>query len=285
MRKSKDKIQKSPRTLGKPRKKIRNFINRKQFLVSIIGIFILLSGVSVFWSYEPKDFNRVILRAKWEIVGLTMRLGFFVEDILVVGRKQTPRAELLKAVRLSRGAPIFTFDIDAARDRVEGLPWVRNAQIERILPNTILLKVKEREPLALWQHQGQFALIDNEGTVILREDLERFSDLVVVVGEGAQKRAGTLIEALGGEPELLAMVEAAVWVGGRRWNVRLKGNIDIRLPEKNPKRAWARLAEYERTHRILERDIQVLDLRLPDRLIVRKSRRSIPIQKKGERET
>ena len=38
--------------------------------------------------------------------------------------------------------------------------------------------------------------------------------------------------------------------------------------------AWARLAEYDRTHRVLERDVQVLDLRFPDRLIVRKPARA-----------
>ena len=108
---------------------------------------------------------------------------------------------------------------------------------------------------------------------------------VVVVGDGAQIQAATLLKTLRNEPELLVLVETAVWVGGRRWNIRLKGNIDVRLPEKNAKSAWARLAEYERVHGILERDVQVLDLRLPDRLIVRKTPRVLPKQKIGERET
>jgi len=31
------------------------------------------------------------------------------------------------------------------------------------------------------------------------------------------------------------------------------------------------LAEYEKTHQVLERDVRVLDLRMPDRLIVRRA--------------
>ena len=85
-------------------------------------------------------------------------------------------------------------------------------------------------------------------------------------------------------PELMPRVKAAVWVGDRRWNLRLTGGIDVRLPEEDPTAAWMRLAEYEKAHQVLQRDVQVLDLRVPDRLIVRKARR--PIGKVGKgRET
>ncbi|MCH6574854.1 MAG: cell division protein FtsQ, partial [Bacteroidetes bacterium] len=133
-----------------------------------------------------------------------------------------------------------------------------------------LLNLVERRPLALWQRKGRFSLIDQKGVVILDEGLERYSDLLVVVGEEAPTHASRLLEILSTQPRLMPMVRAAVWGGGRRWNVRMVGNIDVRLPEKDPTRAWARLAEYDRTHRVLERDVQVLDLRFPDRLIVRK---------------
>jgi cell division protein FtsQ len=66
-------------------------------------------------------------------------------------------------------------------------------------------------------------------------------------------------------------VRAAVRVGGRRWNLRLAGGIDVQLPEQDPSSAWLRLAQYQRSHSVLSRDVTVVDLRLPDRLIVRKS--------------
>jgi cell division protein FtsQ len=87
------------------------------------------------------------------------------------------------------------------------------------------------------------------------------------------------------QPELMVRVRAAVRVGGRRWNLRLDNGIDVRLPEDDPEQAWARLAEYERRHRILARDVRVLDLRLPDRLIVRKRQRPAPSGAVGGRQT
>jgi cell division protein FtsQ len=65
-------------------------------------------------------------------------------------------------------------------------------------------------------------------------------------------------------------VRSAVWVGGRRWNLRLDDGIDIRLPEENAQSAWTRLATLERDQRVLSRDIIAIDLRIRDRLVVRR---------------
>jgi len=208
--------------------------------------------------------------AKWRLIALSGDLGFVVDDVLVVGRNQTSRDDLLKAVRLARGAPILAFDLEQARRRVEELSWVRSASVERMLPDTVLLSVVERTPLALWQTQGRFQLIDRDGEVILKEGVERFADLLVVVGEDAPAHAAELIDTLQTQPQLMNLVESAVRVGERRWNVRLRGGIDVRLPADAAAQAWARLAEYEQSHGVLARDVRVLDLRLPDRLIVKR---------------
>jgi cell division protein FtsQ len=90
-----------------------------------------------------------------------------------------------------------------------------------------------------------------------------------VVGEDAAPHAHAIIAMLASEPELMKRVTALVRVGGRRWNVRMDGTVDVQLPEDDPAAAWKRLAHYERTQSVLGRDVRTLDLRLPDRLIVR----------------
>ena len=144
--------------INQMRRKFRCFKPFRWMVAAVVGVSLGILGVGVLWPSEPGGFDRLITGTKWKIIGTTARLGFRVEDILAVGRGQTGREELLKAVRVSKGAPILAFDIEAARRRVEDLPWIRNAHIERILPHTIFMKVEEREPLAIWQHQGQFSL-------------------------------------------------------------------------------------------------------------------------------
>jgi len=228
-----------------------------------------VGGVS--WAWSGGHVTRLTNQLKWQAIALSGQMGFTVQEILVVGRRETLQKDLLKAVRLVRGAPILAFDLEAAKGRVQALPWVGNASLERLLPDTILVRVEERRPLAIWQHKGRFALIDQAGRVILRKGLERYADLILVVGRDAPENAAALVKVLATQPQLLPMVKAAVRVGARRWDVRLRGAIDVRLPEEDPVSAWARLAEYERTHSILERDVKTLDLRQPDRLIVRRS--------------
>ncbi len=259
----------APAKRGQPRRRVVPLWRSRWAAAAALAVMLGSGAAGGWWLWQSGWVARSAEQFKWNLIALSGELGFKVEEILVVGRNQTTQDALLKAVRLARGAPILAYDLDAAKRRVESLPWVYSASVERMLPATVLLRVVERTPLALWQNKGRFALIDRDGVVILDSGIERFSDLLVVVGEGAPAHAGDLLEILETQPRLMNQVKAAVWVGGRRWNVRLDNGIDVRLPEKNPASAWARLAEYDRTHRVLERDVKILDLRLPDRLIVR----------------
>ncbi|MFQ5764806.1 MAG: cell division protein FtsQ/DivIB [Rhodospirillales bacterium] len=255
---------------GQPRLRVVPFWRSRRLRAYLVVLLVVLAAAGSWRLWQSSWVPDAFEKAKWKTIAASTRLGFKVDEILVVGRHETTQKDLLAAVRLARGAPILAFDLDAAQRRIEALPWVKTANVERMLPSTVLLNVDERRPLALWQHKGRFALIDTDGEVILRKGLERFAELLVVVGADAPKHTAELLKTLAAEPQLMALVKAAVRVGGRRWNLRLKGDIDVRLPERDTAAAWTRLAEYERTHRVLERDVQILDLRIPDRLIVRK---------------
>ena len=197
--------------------------------------------------------------------------GFAVDEVVAVGRVNEERNAILAALAVERGDSILAFDAEAARDRVLALSWVRSARVSRRLPDTILVHIEERKPLALWQKKGRMALIDRFGDVITDERLGRFRDLPQVVGEGAAVGAAEIIGMLALQPALDRRVAAVMRVGGRRWSVRFKNGVEARLPEKDPAASWTRLARLSVEHQVLDRDIKVIDLRLPDRLYVRLS--------------
>ncbi len=256
---------------AKPRKRATPVWRRSWFRLTTVSLFLVLLGASSWWTVRTGLLNQALETVKWQSIAMSAEVGLRINEVLVVGRRHTGREELLDALGTTRGAPILAFDVNLAKERVARLSWVRRVSVERMFPDTILLTVEERTPLALWQHEGAFALIDYEGEVILRDQLNEYRNLMIVVGADAPAHAATLLETLGSQPELMSLVRAAVRVGGRRWNLRLNGGIDVRLPEEGASSAWLRLAQYQRSHGVLERDVKVVDLRLPDRLIVRKS--------------
>ena len=201
-------------------------------------------------------------------IGLSADAGLILREVSVTGRVETPPDAVLAALRGGRGAPLVTIDPEAARARIEAIGWVRRAVVERRFPDTVFVRLVERRPLALWQRKGKFLVIDRDGVVITSARPRDFSSLPVIVGDDAPANAAGLIAAMATEPKLSARVKSAVRVGGRRWNLRLDNGIDVRLPENGVAEAWRRLAEFDRRHRLLARDITAVDLRLPDRLVV-----------------
>lgn len=197
------------------------------------------------------------------------RTGLVVREVLVRGREQTPRDELLAAVGLRRGDPILFFEADEARRRIEQIAWVRAATVQRILPDTIMVTIEERRPYARWQVEGRTHLVDRDGKILTGGNAEDFRDLRRVVGEGAGPRARHLFEMLALEPELDRRVANAVRVRDRRWDIEFDNGVIAQLPEEAPDIAWRHLALLQREKKALDRAVVLIDLRLPDRTVMR----------------
>ncbi len=199
-----------------------------------------------------------------------------VQRIDIEGRANTPEPLLRAALGVREGEPILGVSLEAARLRIEGLSWVEHVAVERRLPGTIAVALVERRPFAIWQSQGKFELIDRTGTVVANEDVSAFATLPLVVGAGAASRAAELLDALQDEPEIRARVVAGVRVGERRWNLQLKNGITVMLPEGNEPAALRRLNELQTADALLDRPVAAVDLRLPDRLVVRPLQSTAP---------
>jgi len=236
----------------------------------------LLSGSRVAQSTLQSAVDTTI-----EATGL---LGLTVWDVTVEGRETTDRETILAALAVKLGSPILAVSPKHAKQQLETLPWVRSAVIERRLPGTLYVRLVERKPLALWQHGGKIELIDRAGAVIPVARLDRFAKLPMVVGEGAASHAAELLDMLASEPDLATRVTAAIRVGARRWNLRIDNAIDVLLPADETAGAWAQLARLDRSSALLQRDVQTIDIRLPDRLVLwvsPETPKETPASKKG----
>lgn len=252
-----------------PRRRPKPMLSPRMVRLGAIGFAgaLLIGGagyaVASGWAGERLD------AAGRGLVAVAADSGLRVRNVLVEGRAETRAADILEALQAERGAPLLAIDVAAAKERLERLPWVKSATVERRLPDTLRVRVEERNAFALWQQGKRLAVIDRDGTVIIRDKLARFADRPLVVGEGAERRAAEIVDLLARDPQLRKQVEAAVLVSGRRWNLRLKGGVEVRLPEEGMDQAWAQLARMVREESLLGRAVTMVDLRQPDKAIVR----------------
>ncbi len=198
-------------------------------------------------------------------------LGFAIKVVTISGEAQLSEAEILALAGLSAKDSLPFFDAARARGNLEALPLIKQASVRKLYPDRIVIEIVERTPVALWQKDGEVHIIAADGAVIGDMRDQRFSSLPFVVGEGANERLSEFMALLDASAELRPRIVAGVLIGARRWNLKMKSGIDVKLPESDPLSAMATLLALQRQSRILDRDILSLDLRMEGKVFARLS--------------
>ncbi len=197
--------------------------------------------------------------------------GFQIEAIVVTGQVELTTEEIVDAVGLDATRSLVFLDAAVARDQLLALPLVESTSVRKFYPDRVEISVVERKPYAVWQHEGSFSVISADGMSIDSARDGRFSNLPLVVGEGADKVASDFLPVLARHPAVMSKTYGAVRVGGRRWNLRLVNGMDVKLPEENVEAALSRLSDLIKNGNILDKDLVSVDLRDDAHVLVRLS--------------
>lgn len=203
--------------------------------------------------------------------GVTAGMGLKLDKVYIEGESPEATAAIQRAVQLNAGQAMTSIDLNAVRERVEAVGWVKSARIVRLLPNTLIIDVTEHDRLAVWQVAGQAWVIDGHGKVIPGADAGRYPNLPLVVGKGAEQAAAEVLPLIAQRPRLMSRLEALVRVDERRWDLRLKDGSLIQLPATNQDAALIQLDEMDQRRRLLELGFSRIDLRTPEEVAVRPS--------------
>lgn len=233
-----------------------------------IGVFIFVGWLGS-WFFMSGASARLANFAHHKILEITADKGFKVANIMVEGRYYTDVDTLRAVLNIEKNDPLFLFEPEAAREMLEKLSWVKTAKVERRLPDTIYVKLKERTPMALWQRNQRLSLIDTEGMVLTDNKLGAFKNYIVLVGDDVPQRAPEFLKLLASEPEILDKVEAAKSISGRRWDITLKSGAIVKLPEEGIALALTRLSKMQEEENIMDINISVIDVRELERITIR----------------
>jgi cell division protein FtsQ len=175
-----------------------------------------------------------------ELERLIELAGLGLTQVSVTGHRYTLDSDIFDAIGLENARTMLGFDTRAAQQRIERLPWVERASIERVLPDRLEVRISERSPFAVWRRGDRYALIDRSGRVLAAVPRDAMPSLPRVAGEGAAGEAAALYDLLAEHPAFMARVAVAERVGRRRWTLRLDDGGGVQLPAQGERQALAR---------------------------------------------
>ncbi|ODA69012.1 cell division protein FtsQ [Methyloligella halotolerans] len=230
-------------------------------------VFVGLSATYGLWS--GGQVQKLYEQAENGVGAMAVAAGLGAQRIVLEGQQHASDAEIAGALGANSNTILLGFDTAAAKERLEQVPWVKHAQVMRLLPSTLKVVIEERTPFAIWQNKGKTYVVDADGAVLAPAIPDAYPSLPIVVGEGAAKNASELLATLAMFSNLEDQMLAAIRVGDRRWNLKLLSGLDVMLPDDNIGQALTALTDLDDRRGILNRDIASVDLRLADRVTVR----------------
>lgn len=199
----------------------------------------------------------------------TTGIGLKLSRVEINGASAEAEPAIRRALDVQAGQPITSLDLAGLQARVQAVGWVKEVRVVRLLPDTLIVDVKEHDRLAVWQTQGRVFVIDGDGQTIAGADPRRYPDLPLVVGTGADKAAADLLPLLRERPALMSRVDALVRVDERRWDLRLRDGSLIQLPATKQEAALIQLDALDQRGRLLELGFARIDLRTEGQIAVR----------------
>jgi cell division protein FtsQ len=200
--------------------------------------------------------------------------GFTLKRVEITGAERVSRLAIYNVAfdQVSMAMPLI--DLAATRARLMRFGWIREARVSRRLPDTLVIDIVERQPVAIWQNNRQLSLVDAEGVVLEPVRIDHMPNLPLVIGPDANRHIGGLGSLLQAAPRLRPQIAGATWVGQRRWDIRFQSGELLTLPEGDDeaRRAITRFAMMDQQDPLLGRGFARIDMRDPRRTYVRISR-------------
>ncbi|MGY3587381.1 cell division protein FtsQ [Bradyrhizobium sp. USDA 4341] len=247
---------------------VERYLPRRIGLVATLAILFGSLGFGIVKGGHLEEFTTALSDTR---NALANSAGFRITTVGINGRKQLSQDEVLAIGGVNGRSSLLFLDADTVRAKLKANPWIADATILKLYPGRLQIDIVERTAFALWQQNGRLSVIASDGAVLEPYVSRRFLNLPLVVGKGADTRAQDFLALLDRYPQVRSVTKAAIFVGERRWNLRLKDGLDVRLPENDVGNALAALSKLDKDEKLFSRDIVAVDMRLPDRLIVQLS--------------
>ena len=194
--------------------------------------------------------------------------GFIINNIQILGIKNISKENIIKIVNKEKKSNILNVSLSNIYNELKNNDWVKELYIERILPNTIKIIIKEKEAVGIWQYEMSNKLITKNGEIISTANVNKFKiDLPIIHGNYANKNANSILKILETNKDLAKNVWSLNFINNRRWNLHFKQGIIVLLPHKGVLEAWNEIIKLQKNYDILNLGLTELDMRNPNKIL------------------
>lgn len=179
--------------------------------------------------------------------------------------KNTDLEQIRLAIGISHGTNIKSVDLHQINNRVSKVPGVKKSAVRRLSNGDIIIKTEQHKVAAQLSDGVYYYPLSEDGTKIDTPSTERNENTIVFRGSVPENftEIVSVVSGISGDIDYMYLVES------RRWNIYTKNGTLIYLPEDEPSVAVNKIKRLNNTHKILSRDIEIIDMRDPARILVK----------------
>jgi len=240
----------------------------------------MILGLAAVGAWMAATFAGVPAMARDQMAVLSHDAGFELHNINVRGTSNLNELKIYQIALADRDRAMPFVDVGALRDKLLELSWVEDARVSRQLPDTLVVDIVERKPVAVLEKIDRLVLIDKDGIELETIGEARAKGKLLLKGSSAGKQIAALTELLDAAPALRPQLRSAEWVGNRRWNLTFRTGQLLALPEGKDRSAKAlmKFAQLDGRNRLLGGKAVAFDMRAPDRIYLRVPGRTDPVE-------
>lgn len=211
------------------------------------------------------------------VMYLVLTSGYFtVREVLIQGNRNVSEDEVVAMLEVGAHTNMAFYSLADAQQRLMGEPWVLEAKLKKQLPGTLIVTLKETEPVAVLSDAAGAFLVDASGRRLeqLTQEGETFLPVIrstgVVLGGGLEQALdlAKVINATGISARVGQVEISGLERGPQHLALTVQG-VTVRIGSGQYKEKLTRF--FEVREEIERRGIPVdyVDLRFEDRVVVK----------------
>ena len=247
--------------------KFNKFETKKIINIIYWSILLFILVLSSLYFFGKSNKNYVIKQFK-PLDQFLISNGFKIKNILISGTHNLSQDYLRNIIKTQNNINILNVNLHRIYNKIIQNSWVEETYVERILPDTIKIKVLEKKPIAIWQNQKGNKLITANGDVISHANVNKFkNNFPIIKGEKSKKNISTILKILETNKNFAKNIWSLTFINQRRWDLHFNQGLIVRLPSQDIIKAWQKIIKLQTNYNILNLRLTEIDLRNPEQIL------------------